>query len=147
MKTARKPGRKHIQCRGAAVVEAAIVLTLLILITLGIMGFGWLFLRVQQITNAARHGARIAVRYNNNTDVLLGQVQTGVDNCLTPVGLVYTGPVIPTGVNPGRGEPVTVTVTGTGLDILALRGGFGPLPADVFPDSYSASVTMAKEGP
>ena len=46
---------------GLAVVEMAIVLPLLILLTFGMIEYGWLFLRSQEISNAARQGARIGV--------------------------------------------------------------------------------------
>jgi len=60
------------------------------------------------------------------------------------VGLTYTGPIVDD-IDPGTGQPVKVTVTGTGLDILNLdEGGIFSIP-DL--DDFSASVTMAKEGP
>jgi hypothetical protein len=46
---------------GAALIEFAIVLPLMLLVLLGTLDFGMLFQRYQVVTNAAREGARIAV--------------------------------------------------------------------------------------
>ena len=43
---------------GLATIEMAMVLPLLMLLTLGVIEYGWMFLKSQQITNAARQGAR-----------------------------------------------------------------------------------------
>jgi Flp pilus assembly protein TadG len=45
--------------RGAEVVEMAIVLPLLLLVTMGIVDFGFLFQRYAVLTNAAMEGARV----------------------------------------------------------------------------------------
>ncbi len=46
---------------GAALVEFAVVLPLMLLVLFGMIDFGLLFQRYQVVTNAAREGARIAV--------------------------------------------------------------------------------------
>jgi Flp pilus assembly protein TadG len=46
---------------GTTIVEAAFVLPLFLLLVLGAIEYGWLFFNVQQITNAARQGARVAI--------------------------------------------------------------------------------------
>ena len=47
--------------RGSALIEAALTLPLLLLVSVGIFEFGRLFQTWQVLTNAAREGARIAV--------------------------------------------------------------------------------------
>jgi Flp pilus assembly protein TadG len=47
--------------RGAALVEFAVVMPLLILLLFGIMEAGWLFAQLTETRNAAREGARLAV--------------------------------------------------------------------------------------
>ncbi len=47
--------------RGAELVEFALVFPLLLLVVLGIIDFGFLFQRMEVVTNAAREGARIRV--------------------------------------------------------------------------------------
>ncbi len=46
--------------RGAALVEFAMVMPLLLLLVFGIMEVGWLFAQQVEVRNAAREGARIA---------------------------------------------------------------------------------------
>jgi len=132
---------KAVRYRGAALVETAVVILLLLMVTLGIMGFGYLFWRAQQITYVTRHGARLACVYGANP----GNVAAIINAYLDTQGVNHDPvppPIIPTDV----GDPVTVTVTGKDLDILKLRDIpiFG---TGLFPDSFTASVTMAKEGP
>ena len=53
--------RRHAKSeRGAALVEAALVMPLLILLLMGIVEFGWAFTQTMEIRHAAREGARIA---------------------------------------------------------------------------------------
>ncbi len=46
--------------RGAALVEFALALPLLLVVLAGIVDFGFVFQRYEVITNAAREGARLA---------------------------------------------------------------------------------------
>ena len=57
--------------RGAELIEFALVLPVLLMTFLGIVDFGFLFQRMEVVTNAAREGARIAV--------LPGYVQADVE--------------------------------------------------------------------
>jgi hypothetical protein len=47
--------------RGAALVEFAVVLPLLVVLLFGIMEAGWLFAQQVELRNATREGARLAV--------------------------------------------------------------------------------------
>ena len=47
--------------RGAELIEFALVLPLLLLVVMGIAEFGFIFMRYEVVTNAAREGARLAV--------------------------------------------------------------------------------------
>jgi Flp pilus assembly protein TadG len=51
------------QCEGAAIVEFAISASVLLLIVLGIIEFGFLWYQKQVITNASREAARYGVTY------------------------------------------------------------------------------------
>ena len=68
---------------GAMAVEAALVFPLLLLLTLGTIRYGGLFLKAQQITNAARMGARIAVLPNSSID----DVQTAISNLMNSANI------------------------------------------------------------
>jgi Flp pilus assembly protein TadG len=129
MRTDRRARR-----RGAMLAEAAIVFPILLMITLGAIKYGWLFLRAQEITNTARQAARLAIL----PDSTLSQVETAIDAYMTRAGMsAYTvdppltsvaGPTVTVGI---RVDPNTVD----------LIPGYLPNPASLY-----ASVTMAKEG-
>ena len=141
MKTIKK-NKKYIRYRGSSILELMFVLPILLMITLGIIGFGMLFLRVNQITNAARHGARVAARYGDNTGIAEGEATL----LLTNVGLDISNITIDVN-DPGSviGQAVTMTVKGEDLDFLKLHT-LNMLYVPI-PDDFTASVTMAKEGP
>lgn len=68
---------------GAALIEFAIVLPLMLLVLFGTIDFGLLFQRYQVVTNAAREGARLAVLPGYSEP----DVQARVDSFLTAAGL------------------------------------------------------------
>jgi Flp pilus assembly protein TadG len=131
--------------RGAAVVELALLMPLLILIILGMIEMGWLVMKQSEITNAARAGARYAA-LPSVTDP--GQVTSDptspalivlAKNQLSPPLSEVT--VGPPGTNPLPGRLVTVNVT------LKYRNGVELMNWPFVPDQLHASVSMAKEGP
>jgi Flp pilus assembly protein TadG len=130
MITLKRTNRRY---RGTAVVETAIVMVLLLMLLLGTMSFGYLFLRAEQVTNAARHGARLACVSGAN----LGNVATNIDAYLAAQGVSHN----PTKIEYGANNTVKATVYGKDFDILH-ASGIVPITND-----FSASVTMAKEGP
>jgi len=122
--------------KGLAIVETAIVLPLLLLLTFGVIQYSWLFLKAQQITNAARSGARVAVRYGAIPD----DVTLAVTNALLTTGVTVKFDPFPA-INLGVGEEITVRLTSTS-SVRLLDISFLPTPTELH-----ASVTMAKEGP
>ena len=120
---------------GMALVELAIVIMLIMIVTFGAMEYGWLFFQMHQINNASRAGAREGVLPDSSNGAV-GQV---VAEALgqTPDGLA---------IEPGdvsaldAGDLVRVTVT---LNYVPLVG----LPFLPTPNELQASVAMAKEGP
>ncbi len=69
--------------RGLMLIEAALVFFLLILLTFGVIEYSWMFMQVQHVTNAARHGVRVGVRAGStNFDVTseVGTLSSGVRN-------------------------------------------------------------------
>jgi Flp pilus assembly protein TadG len=122
--------------RGLALVEAALVLPLLLLLLLGLMEYGWIFLRTQQITHAARHGARIGATVDATND----DVINAIDAWMQQIGIEdYTVDISPDVSGLDKGEMLTVTVTGN--DIRLWEASLVPTPS-----SFTAHVTMAKEG-
>ena len=135
----RTQSKKHR--RGAVAVEAALVFPLLILLTFGAIKYGWLFLKAQQITNATRYGARLAILPDATTD----EVETVIINMLSaaniPVGSVNITitPGDISSLSVGDSIEVRVVVPAESVDIMdiSLFPSFGNL---------GATVTMAKEG-
>ena len=116
--------------RGTAVVEAAIVLTLLMLVMLGAIEYGWMFISLQRITNAARHGARVAAA-SGATDAEGEQAITDLLGALPIPPDVQTDPVAGT---------VTSTVVVDSDTVGLVNWDLLPMP-----NQLRAVVTMAKE--
>jgi len=136
--------RKGNRSRGVAAVEAALVLPILLLVSFGAIKYGWLFLRAQQITNAARYGARVAVR----ADASETDVTTAITNLMTAAGMLDSGYSVTITLEDGvawdvleMGKAITVEVSvpSANIDIMNVL---------LFPSvgNIGASVTMAKEG-
>lgn len=111
--------------RGAAAVEFAFILPVLLLLIMGIMEFGFLFNQQISASNAAREGARYAAVHYPDDDFSDDQVRAAARNAAptladsTPVNINYAaGSCAP-------GTDVTVTV----LPAQGWLIGFIPLPA------------------
>ncbi|MHC4387076.1 MAG: TadE family protein [Planctomycetota bacterium] len=135
-------GRKQNRYRGLATVEAAIVFPLLLILTLGAIEYGWMFLKAQQITNAARQAARIAIRPDSsNTDVL-----NQIDTLMTSAEMEGSGYAVtftPADISTlAVGDHLEIQVSVPWANIGLMNIPLLPAPA-----SIGASVAMAKEGP
>ena len=73
--------------KGAALIEAAVTVPIILLISVGIFEFGRAYQTQQVLTNAAREGARLAV-IDGSTDA---QVRARVNAYLTAGGLSTLG--------------------------------------------------------
>ena len=129
------------QRRGGTLVETAIVITLLMVLTLGLLEYGWLFLKSQQVTNATRQGARVGARVDAGT----ADINQAIADAMNVAGLGgsgYTVMIDPADVeslDPGTLFTVSVSVAYTAV-------GLG-MPLVPVPDTISASLSMAREGP
>jgi hypothetical protein len=145
--------RKANRSRGAAAVEAALVMPLLLLVTFGGIRYGWFFLKAQQITNAARCGARTAILYNAKHIEVLEVIST----LLGPYGAKIIGegetPPVTFMINDvpsmnieeaGSQDKITVTITVLAADVDILPMGLFRFEPEGW--KLGASVTMAKEG-
>lgn len=139
-----KQKQRKRTCRsGTTLVEAAIVFPLILLLTLGVIEYGWLFLKAQEITNATRHGARIAVR----PDATPADVLAAIDSLMVAAGLDDTGyqveltPLDISALVPGDTLNVRISVP---CENVALINAPALLPT---PTHIRASISMAKEGP
>ncbi len=136
--------RKNKSHRGTAIVETALILPLLLLLTFGGIKYGWLFIKWQQTTNVARHAVRYAIRptiTSTQTVDLIDELMPKANmNTYTPL-VSYGGDDYPIGKIVGDTVTVQIDVPVASIDILKM-----PLllPA---PDNLTARMTMSKEGP
>jgi Flp pilus assembly protein TadG len=140
MKRTRNPGRWNR--RGTAVVEGAIVFPLLLLLTLGAIEYGWLFYNIQQITNAARQGARTAAVLNGTA----AEGKSAIDTALSGTAVRAASSfyydvnfVGPSGLTPALAV-ATVRINTSDIDFVNAPSLF-PVPARL-----RAVVKMAREG-
>ena len=129
--------------RGMALIEMAIVVTLLVLLTFGVMEYGWMFFRMHQVSTVAREGAREAVLPDTTHADVVGKV----DGLMSGFGMSATGytveifPADIEGVNVGDVITVAIAVPYSAVELLGMPTFF-PTPA-----SLRSRVAMAKEGP
>jgi Flp pilus assembly protein TadG len=93
--------------RGAALLETAVTLPLILLVSVAIFEFGRAYQVQQVLTNAAREGARVAVLPDYTDD----QVKTVVRTYLTDGGLTSVDPTIVRNVAVGPATASRVTIT------------------------------------
>lgn len=92
--------------RGASAVEFAIILPILVMILFGMFQFGIAYNNWIALTHAAREGARLAAVGNYDEQTVRDRAPS-VDIASVDV----------TGLDGSIGDPVTVNVTGSVLDI------------------------------
>ena len=132
--------RKESRHRGGALVETALVLPILILVTFGAIKYGWLFLKAQQITNAARYGARMAAL----PDVTVPDVKASVINMLAEKNIDANDndiEILPVDVSVDGHPAVNCTITIPTRKVDIMTNSMFPEPVNI-----NASVTMAVEG-
>jgi Flp pilus assembly protein TadG len=88
--------------RGTAIVEAAFVLPIFFMVVLGIVEFGRAMMVGQLVSNAARHGARLAIVQGSTN----AEIETAVyDFLLESVGVSSTDVTVDITVTPAPGNP------------------------------------------
>ncbi len=136
------PRRMRRSWRGAATVEMAIVLVLLLTLVFGAIEYGWMFMKAQEINGIARHGARVAAVSGAGH----GDLENAVIEAMRRAGLdeayvLETEPPDLDEVQSGEAFEVRLRLNyshdenGVGLGM--------PLPR---PGWLNARVTMVKEG-
>jgi Flp pilus assembly protein TadG len=94
---------------GAAAIEFALLLPLLMLILFGIIEFGLVLYNQEVITNASREGARYGIVIGSPRPTT-GQIQGVVNTYLTNAGLAGSATVSVTGAQGASGSDLTVGV-------------------------------------
>ncbi len=129
-----------------ALAEAALVMLLLCLVTLGAIQYGWFFYCLHAVTNAARQGARVQA----TLDAPDGAGQTAVTNALNAVfgssGAAQITVSFLDADTMQKRVSVSVLVSSSPTNPL-LRPKVRLLPLSLWPvPDCKATVIMAKEG-
>ena len=74
--------------KGAALIEAAFTLPIMLLVCVGILEFGRAYQTWQVVTNASREGARVAVLPEYSDDSVRARVKTYLKNGGLPAAIV-----------------------------------------------------------
>lgn len=121
-------------------VEAAIILPLLLMLTLGAIEYGWLFLNAQQVTNAARQGARVAILPHANAQA---EAEALINTLLNNAGLSDNSPVVNITPETIGGRPgIRVQISIPTVNLLIVNApALIPVPATI-----GSNVAMAREG-
>ena len=117
--------------RGAAAVEFALVLPILLAIVLGVIDWGWYFCVREAAINASREGARTATLLGNTTANGVARANT----YLASVGMCLDG------ASAGAAAAGNVNVTVT-CDAVVLTKFF---PAALIPRTLTVSTEMRHE--
>src|SRR3954453_1896122 len=75
-------------------VEAALLLPLIFMLTFGLIEYGWMFLKQQQITNTARQSARLGAMVDGTNAQVTSQI-TSMMNTYGLAGSGYTTTIAP----------------------------------------------------
>ena len=105
--------RRSREDRGAAIIEVALTLPLLLLVSVGIFEFGRAYQTWQVLTNAAREGARVAVLPDSNDSAIRSRVvsymQTGqLPEATNATIAIDHNAAIDIGIGSATGSQVTI---------------------------------------
>ena len=129
----RRPARRAPRDRGAAAVEFALLLPLLMLLVFGIVDFGRALNAQITLTQAAREGARLAALGEPNVVSSTQAAATG----LNPVNVTVTS--CPAGAGAGVNAVVQVSYTFSFITpIAAIAGLFG--------SGFGSTMTLTAQG-
>lgn len=126
---------------GAAILETALILPILLLLSFGLVEFGHFFYVQHNLTGAAREGARTGIISANSE----ADVATAVSRAMTAARLQNSGYVVVTSpsnlANAAEGAQVQVTVRCTWGTV-----GLRPLKLISASRVVSATAVMRREG-
>jgi Flp pilus assembly protein TadG len=109
----KRLNRRRQKDSGAAAVEFALLLPILLLVTLGAIDWGYFFFVKQRVVNAAREGARAGsvVDPDNGWTKAHNAAETAANAYLSSVGLTATGVTVVDPEDIGGTDGIKVTIT------------------------------------
>lgn len=138
--------------RGTSTLETALILPLLLILTFGIIEFGWMFLKVHQINSVTRQAARTAMLPESTNATVTSQI----NSLMTASGMStgsYTIAFSPADITTAQtGQNVSVTIQVPYANIGITGGTLNALSQSitgqtVLPTQIQSQVVMTKEGP
>ena len=130
--------RRRRNERGAALIEAAVTIPLLLLISVAIFEFGRAYQTWQVLTNAAREGARVAVIAGTSDQVVTDAVRNYMNVGRLP--LANSAPIVidrGAALGPNTGSQVTINYP---FEFMVI----GPIARMINPTSSTGSaLTMS----
>lgn len=109
--------------QGAAAVEFALVVPILLLIVIGIVNFGFVFAQQISLNSGARQAARFAVVEGRDC----GSIKTAGREGAETIGMTIAAGTVPTPVVTNCGndsaKPCTGTLPGTNITVTMTRSG------------------------
>jgi Flp pilus assembly protein TadG len=136
----RATGNQVRRDGGLAAVEAALLLPLVCLMLFGMIEYGWIFLKAQELNSAAREGARMAIIQSATS----AEVIAKCDAMMADAGLGgsgYTLTLSPADIStltPGQTLSVSITVPFSNIELIGM-------PSLLVPTTIGGSTSMAKE--
>jgi len=136
--------------RGAALVEMALTLPLMLLVSAGIFEFGRAYQTWQVITNAAREGARIAVLPGTTDTNVTNRVRTYMSDGQLPAAataavVIDHTATIPVGIGTSSASRVTVNYPFTFMVLQPIAQLISPQAHTGAPLTMTVSALMRNE--
>jgi len=133
-KVLHRPARLPDGERGASAVEFALVLPILLVLTLGIINFGYLFGQQLSLNQAVREGARAAVVVDGLQGVTVEEKVQDALGGMIPKTAVTASSDTDCATTTGVGQTLTVSAEAKDTKLLV------PMPIPGFPASFDLSA-------
>ena len=134
----QRSARRASRRRGAVLVETALVLTILLALTFGVMEYGHYVYTRHTLEGASQRGARTAIL----TDITVAEVESAVEGVMAASGYDPTEyDLAVSGLDDTAETDVTVTVSVVWGEV-----GIRPIGMIGADRTIQATVTMRKEG-
>jgi Flp pilus assembly protein TadG len=142
MTTATHRTDRIINNRGQEVIELAILLPLLLLISFGVLDLGRLYHAAITISNAAREGVRYGTFYPSDVSGIIAATEAEAQDSSIDLSTSLINVDCPEGC--GSGLPIRVTVTYDFRLIMGLGFPVFPIMGLVFPDPNLQLIRFAE---
>jgi Flp pilus assembly protein TadG len=135
--------KKRSQRRGATLIEFALVVTLLLVLSLLLVQYGVIMNTTVTLSHLSREGARYAAVHPTTDAAIRSYIQTATPGLIKYSDLTIT--ITPTEGSSSRtsGNPITVTITYNMQKKLFLPSTFFGIP--IFSPTYTTKATMLIE--